>query len=39
MKEINSGDIFNNEKIVMIEHNNQTYYLRITKEGKLILTK
>jgi len=39
MKEIKSGDIFENENTVVIFHNNQKYYLKITKEKKLILTK
>lgn len=29
----------NNEKIIQISHNGKIYFLRITKEDKLILTK
>ncbi|MFA7091006.1 MAG: hemin uptake protein HemP [Arcobacteraceae bacterium] len=40
LKTINTKEIFtNNEKIVEIQHNGKTYFLRITKEDKLILTK
>jgi len=37
---IDTKTIFvNNEKIVQIFHNGKIYFLRITKEDKLILTK
>lgn len=37
---INTKTLFNNgEKIIQILHNGKIYFLRITKEDKLILTK
>lgn len=40
LKKIDTKEIFaNNEKIVEIQHNGKVYFLRITKEDKLILTK
>jgi len=34
-----SGALFQGEKSLIIEHHNEHYFLRITKSGKLILTK
>lgn len=34
-----SNEIFSGEKQVLIEHGEQEYLLRITRQGKLILTK
>ena len=39
IKCLNTEQLFNNVKEVMIEHLNETYILRITKQNKLILTK
>lgn len=39
IKRLNSNQLFTNVKEVMIEHLNETYILRITKQNKLILTK
>lgn len=39
IKGLNTEQLFNNVKEVMIEHLNETYILRITKQNKLILTK
>ena len=39
IKRFNTEQLFNNVKEVMIEHLNETYILRITKQNKLILTK
>ena len=36
---INSATLFKSEKELMIEHNDEMYRLRITGNGKLILTK
>jgi hemin uptake protein HemP len=38
-KKICSSKLFENKKEVRIEHQNETYVLRITKQNKLILTK
>jgi hemin uptake protein HemP len=38
-KKLTSKELFSNKKEVMIEHQNETYILRITKQNKLILTK
>ena len=38
IKRLNTEQLFNNVKEVMIEHLNETYILRITKQNKLILT-
>jgi hemin uptake protein HemP len=38
-KQINSKEIFDKEKSVEIKHDGQSYYLKITKANKLILTK
>jgi hemin uptake protein HemP len=38
-KQWSSSKLFANEKKVMIEHQNEIYFLRITKQNKLILTK
>jgi hemin uptake protein HemP len=38
-KKLCSSKLFENKKEVMIEHQNETYVLRITKQNKLILTK
>lgn len=34
-----SDDLFQGEKSIIIQHQNEYYILRITKSGKLILTK
>jgi hemin uptake protein HemP len=39
IKRLTSEQLFTNVKEVMIEHLNETYILRITKQNKLILTK
>lgn len=39
VKRIHSKQLFTDVKEVMIEHLNETYVLRITKQNKLILTK
>ena len=39
IKRLNSDKLFTNVKEVMIDHENETYILRITKQNKLILTK
>lgn len=39
IKRFTSEQLFTNVKEVMIEHLNETYILRITKQNKLILTK
>lgn len=36
---ITSGDLFQKGREVVITHDGQTYYLRITRQNKLILTK
>lgn len=36
---IDSYHILQGKKVVVIEHENKTYQLRVTKENKLILTK
>jgi hemin uptake protein HemP len=36
---LNTSQLFTGVKEVMIEHLNETYVLRITKQNKLILTK
>ncbi len=36
---INSQHILQGQNVVVIEHENKTYQLRVTKENKLILTK
>jgi hemin uptake protein HemP len=38
-KPLQSGDLFNGEKVVQIAHNGEIYRLQTTKLGKLILTK
>jgi len=38
-KNIDSKDIFKDKNTVVIIHDGQEYYLRITKSNKLILTK
>jgi hemin uptake protein HemP len=35
---IRSGDLFGNAREVVIEHNQKLYRLRLTAQGKLILT-
>lgn len=37
--QINSRELLGESGILLIEHQNQQYQLRITKTGKLILTK
>lgn len=39
IKRLNTKQLFTEVKEVMIEHLNETYVLRITKQNKLILTK
>lgn len=39
IKRLNTSQLFTNAKEVMIEHLNETYVLRLTKQNKLILTK
>lgn len=39
IKRLNSNKLFTDVKEVMIDHENETYILRITKQNKLILTK
>jgi hemin uptake protein HemP len=39
IKRLNTEQLFTDVKEVMIEHLNETYVLRITKQNKLILTK
>jgi hemin uptake protein HemP len=40
LKTVNTKHLFNeDEKMIQIEHNDKIYYLRITKDDKLILTK
>ena len=39
VKRLNTKQLFTNVKEVMIEHLDETYVLRITKQNKLILTK
>lgn len=39
IKCLNTNQLFTNVKEVMIEHLNEIYILRITKQNKLILTK
>jgi hemin uptake protein HemP len=39
IKKLCSSKLFENKKEVMIDHQNETYILRITKQNKLILTK
>lgn len=36
---LESGDLFALGKTVRIRHQGQTYFLRLTRENKLILTK
>ncbi|MDD2895282.1 MAG: hemin uptake protein HemP [Aliarcobacter sp.] len=38
-KQIDSKEIFHKEKSIEIIHDGQSYYLKITKANKLILTK
>jgi len=38
-KTIQSKDLFEKNKTITITHDGQSYYLRITKANKLILTK
>jgi len=39
IKRLHSDRLFTNVKEVMIDHENETYILRVTKQNKLILTK
>ena len=39
IKRLNTSQLFTTSKEVMIDHLNETYVLRITKQNKLILTK
>ena len=36
---VDSKDIFQKEKTIEIKHDGQSYFLKITKANKLILTK
>jgi hemin uptake protein HemP len=36
---VDSKDIFKKEKTIEIKHDGQSYFLKITKANKLILTK
>jgi len=38
-RRINSTELFGKQQELLIEHNNEEYRLRITSNGKLILTK
>ena len=38
-KQIHTKEIFDKEKSIEIIHDGQSYYLKITKSNKLILTK
>jgi hemin uptake protein HemP len=38
-RRLNTNQLFTDVKEVVIEHLNETYVLRITKQNKLILTK
>ncbi len=38
-KTLDSKDIFSDNKTIQIIHDGQSYYLKITKANKLILTK
>jgi hemin uptake protein HemP len=38
-KHLESKEIFDKEKTIEIKHDGQSYYLKITKSNKLILTK
>ena len=39
IKRLQSDKLFTNVKEVMIDHESETYILRVTKQNKLILTK
>ncbi len=39
IKKLDTNKLFAIDKEVMIEHQNEIYFLRITKQNKLILTK
>jgi hemin uptake protein HemP len=39
IKKLNSEKLFGDSNEVMIQHQEETYVLRITKQNKLILTK
>jgi hemin uptake protein HemP len=39
IKKLDTNKLFARDKEVMIEHQNEIYFLRITKQNKLILTK
>ncbi|MDG4597717.1 MAG: hemin uptake protein HemP [Candidatus Contendobacter sp.] len=38
-KRLSSSDLFDGDQEILIEHAGQEYRLRITRQGKLILTK
>jgi hemin uptake protein HemP len=38
-KQLDTKEIFDKEKVIKIKHEDQLYYLKITKANKLILTK
>jgi len=38
-RRVTSGELFGTQGEIVIEHNNEEYRLRITKNDKLILTK
>lgn len=39
VRTINSADLFHGALEVLIQHNEKTYRLRVTRNGKLILVK
>ena len=39
VKKLSSSRLFDTSKEVMIEHDNEIYILRLTRQNKLILTK
>ncbi|WP_154223889.1 hemin uptake protein HemP [Marinicella rhabdoformis] len=36
---LNSKSLFKDTQTVLLKHNNENYYLRLTKNNKVILTK
>lgn len=36
---VDSKEVLGNNKVIKIVHNGEIYYLRVTKDNKLILTK
>lgn len=39
MRQLDSKELFNGQRELEIAHGDQTYRLRLTRQGKLILTK